>query len=421
MTESKKKAIFEKSREVLSRYELTGISKNELARLLQKYGIASRMTFYDYFEDMANPNGANIIHKVVPEGKINYLCYPTPSNQALVKLKDKFKIVRDLLDLIEKYPSLGDCFIPLPKLNDIFKSNDELPPDTGYEDLNPLYTELIHAKKSSFGNVESAITLNSHKARHDLLKELPLFLTTYLNLPKMNYSKQVKEESIKILTPIFLRTLKIFNNDYSESLNVSKKIKETIQNTAPQDSVVLIRLVKSSVMPHMEIEFLKILGRYYYTISKQFSKEMKFDSCKEQKLISKFITSFYSVNNIEDNSSAILDSQDIESIISLNNNTSFSRDKEDTLKNEYGFDKDSIVIRLVKTFTKNDYNDDALHIKIYYLKLYLTLGLFSKKEQQLLNYVLKQDQEKLKSIKPYDPKEVRNIHSKLFPSLNSES
>ncbi len=369
---------------------------------------------------MADPNGANIIRKVVPKGKINAILFPTPSNQALVKLKEKFKAVKNLLDLAEKYPLLGDCFITPLNLKDVLKSNEKLPPDTGVEDRSILYTELIRAKKSSFGKVEPFITLRSHKARHDLLKELPLFLTTYLNSSKMKFSKQVKEESIKILTPIFLRSLKIFNNDYLESLNVSKKAKETIQNTAPRDSIVQIRLVKSSPMPHLEVEFLKILGRYYYSMSKQFSKKMEFDSCKEQKLVSKFIMSFYNVNDSQNDSSDELDSHDIEKIISLNSNFSLSREKDDTI-HEYGFDKDSIVIRLLKTFTKEGSSDDALHIRLYYLKLFLTLGLFSKKEQQLLNYVLKQEQATLNSIKPYDPNETRQILSKVFPEVFPKS
>lgn len=420
MTESKKKTIFEKTREILSKYELTGISKSELARKLQDDGIASRMTFYEYFDEMTNPNGANIIHKVVPKGKINAILFPTPSNQALIELKEKFKAVKNLLDLVEKNPLLGDCFIAPVNLKDVYKSNEKLPPDTGSEDMSILYTELIHAKKSTFGKVESFITLRSHKARHDLLKELPLFLTTYLNSSKMKFSKQVKEESIKILTPIFLRSLKILNDEYSESLNVSKKAKETIQNTTPRDSAVVIRLVKSLAMPHLEVEFLKILGRYYYSMSKQFSKKMEFDSCKEQKLVSKFITSFYNLNDSQKDSSDELDSHDIKEIISLNNNFSLSREKDDML-HEYGFDKDSIAIRLLKTFTKEGFSDDALHIILYYLKLFLTLGLFSKKEQQLLNYVLKQEQATLKSKKLYDPKETRQILSKLFPELYSES
>ena len=200
--------------------------------------------------------------------------------------------------------------------------------------------------------------------------------------------------------------------------------KEVPQRVTPSsslpDSIVSIRLVKSLAMPHLEVEFLKILGGYYYSMSKQFSKKMEFDSCKEQKLVSKFIMSFYNVNYSQNDSSDELDSHDIKEIISLNNNLRISREKDDML-HEYGFDKDSIVIRLLKTFTKEGSSDDALHIRLYYFKLFLTLGLFSKKEQQLLNYVLKQEQATLNSIKPYDPKEERQILSKVFPELFSES
>lgn len=414
LTEAKGEAIFEKTRELLAEYELTGISKNELARLLQKYGIASRMTFYEYFDDMLDPNGANIIRQIVPAGKINAMLFPTPSNQALIALRGKFKIVKNLLDMIEEYPLLGDTFLPVRDLSDIYKSDEILPPETGVGDNSVSNVELIHAKKTSFGEVEANIILRSHKARHDFLKELPLFLTTYLNLPKRNYSKQVKEESIKILTPIFLRSLTILNAEYSESLNVSKNAKELIHKTAPKDSAVFVYLIKSPPMPNLEVEFLKILGRYYYSISKQFSKNMEFDSSKEQKLVSTFITSFYDVKDSEIDSKEELNSDEIKKIISLNDELNLFRDK-DAMLIEYGFDKDSIAIKLLKSFTKEGGEDDAVHILLYYWKLFFKLGIFTKREQQVMNYIIAREQERYDSLKPYDPREFREGLRDLFP------
>lgn len=420
MTLSKKKEIFEKTREIISRYEQTGISKNILIEELQREQVASRITVLAYLPEMTDPKRGNIIELRVPEGKINPLCFPTKSNLFLVGLKKKFKLVKDLLDLVEEHPTLGDCFIPLPKLRNIYYDSKKIAPDTGYEDQTISQAEFIHSKKTSFGNVESFITLRSHKARHDLLKELSIFLTLYLSLSKRRYPEQVKTEAIKILTPIFLRALKIFNNDYLESLNVSKRLKEEIQETAPQDAVVIIRLIKPPTMPHVEVEFLKILGRYYYSMSKQFSKKMELDSCKEQKIISNFIKSFYKDYMIENNSNEVLDLQEIEKVFSLIADLKLYRDKDDALK-EYGFDKNSIVIRLVRTFYKDEEkNDDALHIKIYYFKLFLTLDIFNKKEQQLLDYVIKQDEETFKSKEWDDPKEKRDMITALFPEQFSK-
>ncbi len=402
MTLSKKKEVFEKTREIISKYEQTGISKNSLIAELQYAKIASRMTVLDYLPEMIDPKRGNIIELRVSEGKINPLCFPTKANLALVQLKKKFKIVNNLLDLIEQYPALGDCFIPIPKFKDISKNNEKIEPNTGFKDASNLYLEIIHANKTSFSDDNTTFTLRSHKARQDFLKGLPVFLTKYLNSSKMRYSNQVKEESIKILTPIFLRTLKIFNNDYSETLNVSKKAKEIIQKTLPANNMVMIGLVKSQVMPNLEVEFLKILGRYYYTISKQFSKEMKFDSSNEQKIISKFITSFYSEQ--KNDSDEMYDSEDIEQILSLNGIFRVSRDKDITLKNAYGLDKDSLVLKLVKTFDRDFiHRDDSLHIKIYYLRLFLFLELFSKKEQQILEYIIEHDQKTLESLPDPNP------------------
>lgn len=402
MTLSKKKEIFEKTREIISRYEQTGISKNSLVEALQHEKVASRMTVLEYLPEMTDPKRGNIIELIVPEGKINPLCFPTKANLVLVKLKKKFKIINKLLDLIEEYPALGDCFIPIPKFKELSKSKEKIEPNSGFKDASHLYFEIINANKTSFIDENISFILRSHKARQDILKELPVFLTLYLNSSKMKYPNQVKEESIKILTPTFLRILKIFNEDYSETINVSKKAKEIIQNTLPPNSIVIIGLVKSQVMPNLQVEFLKILGRYYYTISKQFSKKMEFDSSDEQKIISKVITNFYNEQNNE--SDEINEYNDIKKILSLNGVYNLSKDRRIILKEEYGLDMDSLVLKLVKTFEKdNIHGDDALHIKIYYLKLFLFLGLFSKKEQQILEYVIEQDQKTFESLPEFQP------------------
>lgn len=414
MTASKKQAIFEKISEVLSEYELTGITKNELVRILQQEGIASRMTFYEYFKEMADPKKANIIQMRIPKGKINAICFPTPENQAIVKLKKKFKSISNLLGIIKKYPELGDCFVPLPRLKGVYNSK-KIPPDTGFAYNTSLYSEIIHSEKTSFGESRSYITLRSHRARHDILKELSVFLTHYLNSPKRKYSKQIKEECIKILTPTFLQALKILSDEYVDTVNLSKDLKKTIQSTAPKDSAVFIGLIRAPIMPQVEVEFLKILGRYYYTISKQFSKNMKMDSCKEQKIISQVIRDFYCVE--EEDSDEKLDSQDIKRIFQLNNNLVTNRDKETEIKNEYGFDENSLAIKLVKTFSKDEEDtDDSLHIKIYYTKLFLSLGIFTKKEQQIIEYDLKHDEKIFKAKEWDDPKEGREVLEALFPS-----
>jgi len=424
LTASKKQVIFEKISEVVSEYELTGITKNELVRILQQEGIASRMTFYEYFDAMIDPKGANIIQMIVPKGKINAICFPTPENQIMVQLKTKFKSIINLLDLIKKYPSLGDCFIPLPNLKRLFY-NGLIPPETGYSH-SFLHTEYIHSKKTSFGESTSSITLRGHGARHDILKELSVFLTHYLNSPQRKFPKQIKEECMKILTPTFLRSLKILNDDYIETISISKELKKTIQLTAPQDSAVFINMVKAPTMPQIEVEFLKILGRYYYTISKQFSKKMEIDSCNEQKIISQVIKNFYNKNNFKNELDVKFDIEDIEDILDLNTTWRTKKDSKNALKEVYGFDENSFILNFVKTFFKS-YNaetsafevgadtDDSLHIKIYYFKLFLFLDIFSKKERQILEYILKHDEKVFKSKPWIDPKEGEEILKALFP------
>ena len=104
-------------------------------------------------------------------------------------------------------------------------------------------------------------------------------------------------------------------------------------------------------------------------------------------------------------------------IFQLNNNLVTNRGKETEIKNEYGFDENSLAIKLVKTFSKDEEDtDDSLHIKIYYTKLFLSLGIFTKKEQQIIEYDLKHDEKVFKSKEWDDPKEGREVLEALFPS-----
>lgn len=408
--ESKKHIIFEKTREILSKYEVSGMSKNRLIQELQDLQVASRVTVLEYLPEMADPKRGNIIELRTPKGKITPICFPTKSNLVLVKLKEKFRLVDKLLDLIEKYPALGDGFIPIPRFKDLYKNNEKLPPDSGTEDTTNLNIEMIHSNKTTFGETLTVVFLRVHKARHDLLKELPLFLTWYLNQPKLKYSKQIKEECIKILTPIFLRALKILHNDYANSIHFSKQAKELIQQTLPRDASVMTQVIKSYTMLHINSEFLHILGRYYYTISKQFSAKMMLNSSNEQRLVSDIIASFYGLDNVESpQNENELDKQDIETIIKLSGDLNSDREKEKTLKTEYGFDKNSIPIRL------GLYNTDALHIRIYYTELFLGLGLFTKKEQTFLRYCLEKQKAELAALTPIDPNEGKHIREVMFP------
>ena len=87
------------------------------------------------------------------------------------------------------------------------------------------------------------------------------------------------------------------------------------------------------------------------------------------------------------------------------NDASISRDKDQRLK-EYGFENNSMAIML------GLYDNDALHIRTYYLKLFLRLEIFGKHEQQFLDYCLKRDEIELKSLKPI--KRMSSKDAKLF-------
>jgi len=56
-------------------------------------------------------------------------------------------------------------------------------------------------------------------------------------------------------------------------------------------------MVKANPINDTSAEFLRVLGRYYFSISHKFSS-YKIDSCKEHEIISEFVKSFYQKSNI---------------------------------------------------------------------------------------------------------------------------
>jgi len=99
---------------------------------------------------------------------------------------------------------------------------------------------------------------------------------------------------MKIIQPIMVDCIKKIQKEYSESPYYSNKF------LSSQKTNTKISLIRELPIKDLSAEFLRILGRYYFTISKHFSKNMKIELCKEQKIITTFIQNFFPQSKIPD-------------------------------------------------------------------------------------------------------------------------
>lgn len=211
-------------------------------------------------------------------------CFSTENSHKIDEFKVQVKTVESLVGLIKQNPTVGDC---------LHISKNENIPNLNKKNYNRIivwrrFIELIEQKKGKVVDVYSV------QARYDLLKNLPTFLLNYINDPQNDLPDSVKKEYTKICEPIINECIVIQQNDYTDSTCFSRQFKKDCKSPT---SVYLLRgWPLSEVTP----EFLRILGRYYFAISKKFSKDMKIELCKEQKIITTFIQNFFPQSKIPD-------------------------------------------------------------------------------------------------------------------------
>jgi len=163
----------------------------------------------------------------------------------------------------------------------------------------------------------------------------------------------------------------IQQNDYTDSTCFSRQFKKDCKS--PTCVYLLRGLPLSDVFP----EFLKILGRYYFAISKKFSKDMKIESCKEQKIITTFIPKFFPQSKIPDDdlSKSITDEIFIQYISGDRKNKIF---KEGMIKRLNQISK-NLGGMFYKKFDRYGDNDPYIIHKYYTDWLYTQLGSFDDK------------------------------------------
>ena len=387
MADKKHEILFENVREILSEYEVEGITTNQLIKTLENKKIASRKTFYHYLPEMLDPQQKNIIELKVPEGgKQQKRCYPTNQNKVLEKAKKNFEIVNELLTLVDKTPTIGDCFAsdnPMRKFPELI-STDEI--GKSYFPFVNTYEDYVFANEDvGFNKIKITNFVFSHRSRYDLLKELPSFLMNYINHTQNSFTKQVRKEAIKIVSPLIIKSFEILNRDYLDSPNYSIQHADKIRKILKDESAILFQVVKGETLPNIEAEFLKILGRYYYCISKKFTKDMELDSREEQKIISKFINAFFFKSSLRENHVGLTGIEDYEIIDFLHhsNNPKLFSPKMRNKELFSGLSK-TLLGKLLQLYDDSKYNEDPVNIRKYYLELFFRIGLFSSIEQSVL-------------------------------------
>ena len=260
--------------------EKGGISKNEAATILIERHGGSRSTYWNVFEQLIEQGQIEL--KAVK--KQQYKLFPTENKKKIENFKENIKTVKNLLRLIHKHPEFGDCFVwhvtdHIPKLNSYY---------TGEIDLWKRVVGYTMDFESKYSSPEEYCL----QARYDILKNLPIFLMDNIDDPTNNYSNLVKDELMKNIHPIMIECVKTTQQDYSKSPYYSNKFYENHKiNTK-------ISLVRGLPLEDIKAEFLRIIGRYYFLISKRFAKKGTIDSSKEQQIISEFVRTFFQKSSI---------------------------------------------------------------------------------------------------------------------------
>ena len=344
-----------------------GITKNEACRILiEKYG-GSRSTYWKSFDYLLGKNVGNLIEaRIVPPNKQQKKLFPTESNKRLAQFKIKLEIVDKLLYLIDKNPSIGDCYFNDIKIKTVTNYSKRFTPY--------FHRESEFIKKYDSDQYGDSYTL---QARHDILEKLPLFLYDYVHDTDNGLIK-VKEECLKHCYSKIERCLKILQRDYSNSPFLTNTyIKESKNNLHVWDA-------RGQLVSGIEVEFLKILGRYYFLVSKVFSQRYKIESCKEQQIISDFTKKFFPRKKIERaydpikkttfESNELYDYK-IKSMADLDKATNLPLPPPDDFSE--GFN--SLGARIMHSFYDDDYNDPT-GIAEYYLDWLFNMKVFSKLE-----------------------------------------
>ena len=369
---SKIDEITEGISDVLKEHSESGITKNRLIQNLIKRKICSRETFYAYYK----AGKFTRIFEERGEGKYQKL-YPTNSAKNLTVFKLKLQKLEKLLDFVQKW-DYGDLLYQPQNTAKNLKINFKrfefwLTYHTHFEDT----TDVDHLMKRKKKTKTDTRRVYSVMGRHDLLKNLPLFLVNKIS----EYAKdeEAGKEYFLLIQPIIIRSLRILQSHYSYSNLLTDHLLMILYQSNNEKSIKLkINLVTGISDPNVNANFLKVLGRYYFALSTEFAKKMQMESSKEQKIVSDVIKEFYVKNTDLDNLTEITDWNNFLSVHEI------SKKIPDKLHEEFHkiYD-DSIGVRLIEK-SENIKNNDPYFLRNYYVELFNILDIMTESETKIL-------------------------------------
>ena len=360
---------------IVEEYESRGgISKNEAATtLIGKHG-GSRATYWKYFEELLKEGQIEL--QLIT--KQQYKLFPTVKNKKINEFKEKIERAENLLKILDKDPSVGDCFS--------WHVTDKIPKLTNYYMYELELWKQVIGYTQGFGHFEGGPQAFSLQARYDIIRNLSSFLVNYINDPQNGFLDSAKEECMKSIYPLMTRCVEMLQRDYTNSPYYSNQFLDD------HKIITRISLCKGLPISDLQAEFLRILGRYYFLISKKYSKDGEIDSCEEQKIVSTFTQNFFSKSKIPNDKLSESITTDLIVEYWLDN----QRPRQKFFKKGMLERLDEVHRVLGGKFAKkfDRYgNNDPFIVVNYYNEWVFGLGLFSLLEKRVIQTYLEETEE----------------------------
>jgi len=324
-------------------------------------------TFTQAFKDLLDPKKDGRLQRVKVRKTIHRLAL-SKNEEILTEFKVKMKQVNNLLETVEKFPETSDCF-EISKI-------DKIPKLTKFYFNQMRYLARTVGYTIDYQSPKNPPEVYCLQSRYDLLRSLPVFFVNYVTDQTNGFSKKGRDEAMRIIEPIMFDCITKIRINYSKSPYCSNEFLKT------RKEITKISMIKAEPIQDIPAEFLRILGRYYFLISEKLSK-WEFNSCKEQKIISEFVKSFYPKSKIPDDKlSESISEEQIEKYWFDNHKPRKRFFKKGMIKR---LDEvhECLGGKFAQKFDKFRFNE-RFFVSDYYNNWIFTLGIFSLLEKRVI-------------------------------------
>lgn len=367
---------------VQERESKDGISKNEAATILIERHGGSRATYWKYFAELVK-EGQIELRKITKQQE---RLFTTTKNRKINEFKEKIKHVKNLLDLLDNDSVTGDCFG--------WHVTDQITIEAYHMRELELWKQVVGYTKE-YESRYSSPTAFCLQARYDIIKNLPSFLANYINDPQNEFSESAKAECMEIIHSVMIKCLQMLQRDYTNSPYYSNQFDENHKiNTR-------IALVRGLPLPDLQAEFLRILGRYYFLVSKNDSIGGKIDSCGKQKIISIFVQNFFSRSNIPNDKLSDSITSDLVVEYWLSNQKPRKQFVKPEMIERLDEAHKTLGGKFARKFDRYG-NNDPFIVSSYYNEWVFSLGLFSTLEKRIIQTYLDETEDYEKESKTTD-------------------